>query len=108
MMFCDFCGKEAECIQKKIGGQEFNVCEDCPIMSFTPEQIQIASMIDSMVQALSGAGCDDATIAGEMLDYNMPGLKLLMNTSRQSEMDELCRRFPWFHRYARIESTTLH
>ena len=81
-MFCDFCGKEAECIQKRIGGQEFNVCEDCPVMNFTPGQIQIASMIDTKVQALSGAGCDDATIVDEMLDCDMPGVKLLMNTSR--------------------------
>lgn len=36
-----------------------------------------------------------------MLDY-MPGFKRLMDTSQQGEMDELCRRFPWFYRYATI------
>ena len=49
-------------------------------MNLTAEQIQIASMIDTKVQALSGAGCDDATVLGEMLDY-MPGFKRLMDTS---------------------------
>ena len=70
-------------------------------MNFTAEQIQIASMIDTKVHALSGAGCDDAMILGEMLDY-MPGFKRLMDTSQRGEMDELCRRFPWFYRYAKI------
>jgi hypothetical protein len=70
-------------------------------MNLTAEQMQIASMIDTKVQALSGAGCDDATILGEMLDY-MPGFKRLMDTSHGGEMDELCRRFPSFYRYAKI------
>jgi hypothetical protein len=104
MMLCDLCGKVAECIKKEIGGQELNVCEDCPVMNFTAEQIRIAAMIDSKVQALSGVGCDDATIMREMLDYNMPEFKRLLNTSQQGEMDELCRRLPWFYRYTRIES----
>ena len=42
-------------------------------MNLTAEQKQIASMIDTKVQELSGAGCDDAS-----------------------------RRFPWFYRYAKI------
>ena len=70
-------------------------------MNLTAEQKQIASMIDTKVQALSGAGCDDATILGEMLDY-MPGFKRLMDTSQRGEMDELCRRFPWFYRCAKL------
>ena len=52
-------------------------------MNFTAEQIQIASMIDTKVHALSGAGCDDAMILGEMLDY-MPGFKRLMDTSQRT------------------------
>ena len=59
-------------------------------MTFTAEQIQIASMIDTKVEALCGAGCDDATILGEMFDY-MPGFKRLMDSSQRGEMDELCR-----------------
>ena len=70
-------------------------------MNLTAEQMQIASMIDTKVQALSGAGYDDATILGEMLDY-MPGFKRLMDTSQRGDMDELCRRFPSFYRYAKI------
>jgi ssDNA-binding Zn-finger/Zn-ribbon topoisomerase 1 len=99
MMSCDFCG--TECLQKEIRGQEFEICEDYPVMNFTAEQIQIASIIDTDVQALSSVGCDDAMSVGELLDY-MPGFKRLMNTSQRNEMDEPCRRLQWFYRYAKI------
>ena len=29
MMSCDLCGKSAECLQKEIDGEEFDVCVDC-------------------------------------------------------------------------------
>jgi len=29
MTSCDLCGKTAECLQKEIDGQEFDVCEGC-------------------------------------------------------------------------------
>ncbi len=103
MTVCDLCGKVAACIKTDIGGQELNVCEDCPVMSFTSEQIQIASAIDSRVQALSGTGCDDATIMREMLNCDMPGFERLWSTSQRAEIDELCRRLPWFHFFAKIE-----
>jgi hypothetical protein len=70
-------------------------------MNLTAEQLQIGLMIDARVQELIGMGCDDATILGEMVDY-MPGFKRLMDTSQQGEMDELSRRFPWFHHYGKI------
>ena len=70
-------------------------------MNLSAEQLQIASMIDVKVQQLLGAGCDDATIMGEMFEY-MPGFKRLMDTSQRGEMDDLCRRFPWFYHYAKI------
>ena len=43
----------------------------------------------------------DLTILGEMFDY-MPGFKRLMDTSEPGTMDELCRRFAGFFRYAKI------
>ncbi len=104
MTVCDLCGKVAECIRKEIGGQELHVCEDCPVMNFTEEEIQIASVIDDKVQALSGAGCDDATIMNEMLDYNIPGFRQLLNDSHRRELEELCRRLPGFCRFASLES----
>jgi hypothetical protein len=104
MTLCDLCGKVAECIRKEIAGRELNVCEDCPVMNFTEEQIQIASLIDSKVQTLTAAGCDDATIMSEMLGYSMVEFERLWNTSQRGEIDELCRRLPWFYRYARIEN----
>jgi hypothetical protein len=70
-------------------------------MTVAAEQLQIASSIDAKVQELANAGCDNTTILGEMFDH-MPGFKRLMETSQRSEMDELCRRFPWFYHYAKI------
>ncbi|MGA9391850.1 MAG: hypothetical protein WBV69_15560 [Candidatus Sulfotelmatobacter sp.] len=70
-------------------------------MNPTAEHLRIASMIEAKVQKLTGSGCDDVTIFGEMSDY-MPEFKRLIDTSQRGEMDELCRRFPWFYRYAKI------
>lgn len=70
-------------------------------MSFTPEQLQIASGIDAKTKELVDRGCDDATILGEMADY-MPGFKRLMDASPHGSLDELCVRFPWFYRYAKV------
>ena len=46
-------------------------------------------------------GCDDAAVLAEMYE-EMPGFKRLLDTAAYGGMDELCRRFPWFHRYAKI------
>jgi hypothetical protein len=29
MIFCDLCGKPDECLQKRIDGKEFDICEAC-------------------------------------------------------------------------------
>ena len=70
-------------------------------MNLTAEQLQIASMIDGKMQKLVCDGNDDLTILGEMFDY-IPGFKRLMDTSEPGTMDELCRRFAGFFRYAKI------
>jgi hypothetical protein len=70
-------------------------------MNLTAEQLQIASMIDAKMQKLVCAGNDDITILAEMFDY-MPSFKRLMDTSESDTMDELCRRFVGFFRYAKI------
>jgi hypothetical protein len=69
-------------------------------MAATVEQLRIAATIDSKMQALLDAGCNDAIILGEMFDH-MPGLKLLLD-SGQPVLDELCERFPSFYRFAKI------
>jgi hypothetical protein len=53
------------------------------------------------MQKLVCDGNDDLTILGEMFDY-MPGFKRLMDTAEPATMDELCRRFAGFFRYAKI------
>jgi hypothetical protein len=69
-------------------------------MNLTAEQLRVASMIDAKMQKLVGAGNDDIIILTEMFDY-MPGFKRLMDTSESDAMDELCRRFAGFFRYAK-------
>jgi hypothetical protein len=69
-------------------------------MNLTAEQLRIASMIDAKMQKLVGAGNDDIIILTEIFDY-MPGFKRLMDTSESDAMDELCRRFAGFFRYAK-------
>jgi hypothetical protein len=69
-------------------------------MNLTAKQLQIASMIDAKMQKLVGDGTDDLTILAEMFDY-MPGFKRLLDTSESDTMDELCRRFAGFFRYAK-------
>jgi len=29
MIFCDLCGKVADCLPKKIDGKEYDICEPC-------------------------------------------------------------------------------
>ena len=68
-------------------------------MDLTPEQLQIASRIDAQAQTLITAGHDDLTILTGMLEH-MPDFKRLLDAG-QGVMDELCRRFFWFFRYAK-------
>ena len=71
-------------------------------MALTPEQLRIAVTIDErMKQVLRWEGCDSMTILGEMVDY-MANFKQLMDTSTPVEMNELCYRFPSFHRFAKV------
>jgi hypothetical protein len=49
-------------------------------MNPTAEHLRIASMIEAKVQKLTGSGCDDVTIFGEMSDY-MPEFKRLIPES---------------------------
>jgi hypothetical protein len=69
-------------------------------MHLTSEQLQIASRIDTQAQTLIAAGHDDLTIVTGMLEH-LPDFKRLLDAG-QDVMDELCRRFFWFFRYAKV------
>jgi hypothetical protein len=73
-------------------------------MKLTPEQLQLAASIDAQVQELMEQGKDDLTIFAEMAD-SMPDFQRLMDTSKHGELDALCRRFPYFYKYAQILET---
>jgi hypothetical protein len=73
-------------------------------MKLTSEQLQFVASIDAQVQELIEQGKDDITIFAEMAD-SMPDFKRLMDSSKHGELDELCRRFPYFYKYAQILET---
>ena len=75
-------------------------------MNLTAEQLQLAWKIHAKVEDLLEAGSDDMTIFKEMCDF-MPQFKRLLDGSRQQRgvMDELCRRYVGFYRYATILET---
>jgi hypothetical protein len=73
-------------------------------MKLTPEQRQLAASLDAQVQELMEQGKDDITVLADMAD-SMPDFQRLMNTSKRGELDGLCRRFPYFYKYAQILET---
>ena len=68
-------------------------------MTITPEQVRLAERIDAKVNRL--AGSDDIALFMAMAD-DMPEFKGLMDAAGQTGMDELCRRFDGFYRYAKV------
>src|SRR5689334_19568430 len=70
-------------------------------MTLTPELLGIAARIDARVQRLVRSGSDDLAVFMAMAD-RMPDFKRVMDTAGQDGMDELCRRFDGFYRYAKI------
>ena len=62
--------------------------------------LEIAAKLDAKVQRLLGLGYDDTAIFVEMTD-DMLDFKRLLDAG-QLLMDELCRRFAGFYRYAKI------
>lgn len=66
----------------------------------TPEQVRIAIRINSCMQELADAGvAGDMAIFGEMAPH-LPAFESIMNSATQDVMDELCRRYDGFQRYA--------
>ncbi len=64
------------------------------------EHVATAAAIDARVTELFRNGLARPEILGEMTDY-MPAFRPLMDLP-QSELDELCMRFPAFYYYAKL------
>ena len=81
-------------------------CDGRATRKVTEEQLRFASAIDFKVEGLLRDGSDDMTILKEMYDF-MPDFKrlLLDSPNHHQAMDELCRSFPGFFRYAKILET---
>ena len=66
----------------------------------TPDQVRIAIRISSRMRDLADAGiAGDMAIFGEMAPH-LPEFESIMNSASQDVMDELCRRYDGFQRYA--------
>jgi hypothetical protein len=69
-------------------------------MDLTAEPLQIASRIDAQAQRIAAEGDDDLTPFTQR-DDAMAGFKRLMAISAPVALDERCRRFYGFYRYAK-------
>ncbi len=67
----------------------------------TSKQIRIAARIDDAMQSFLRDGKDDIAILTGMSDY-MTDFKNLIDTAKLGVMDELCRRYLGFYRYAKV------
>ena len=67
----------------------------------TAKQVRTAARIDSAMQPLLRAGKDDVAILTGMSNH-MTDFKDLIDTAKPGVMDELCQRYPGFHRYAKV------
>lgn len=70
-------------------------------MALTTEQRWFAAKIDTRMQKLIRGGKDNMTIVAAMADH-MPGFHQLVSTAQPDDIDQLGRKFPGFHRYAKI------
>ncbi|SDR63331.1 hypothetical protein SAMN05519103_08499 [Rhizobiales bacterium GAS113] len=67
----------------------------------TPEELQLATDIDTRMRQLESAGMSRKTILAEMDPY-MPSLQSLMETLPDEAMHGLCRRFDGLSRYVKF------
>ena len=67
----------------------------------TGKQARIAARIDAAMQPLLRDGKDDIAVLTAMSDH-MTDFKHLIDTAKPGVMDELCRRYPGFYRYAKV------
>lgn len=67
----------------------------------TAKQIRTAARIDSAMQPLLHDDKNDVAILTVMSDH-MTDFRHLIDTAKPEVMDELCRRYPGFYRYAKV------
>src|SRR5208337_3086174 len=70
-------------------------------MALTADQRWIAAKIDTRMQKLIRAGKDNMAIMAAMADH-MPAFHQLLSIAQPGDIDQLTRKFPGFHRYAKI------
>ncbi len=67
----------------------------------TGKQARIAARIDAAMQPLLRDDADDIAILTGMSDH-MADFKTLIDTAKPGVMDELCKRYHGFYRYAKV------
>ncbi|RZF23427.1 hypothetical protein EVC45_44635 [Paraburkholderia sp. UYCP14C] len=72
--------------------------------SITPQQREIAALIDAQMQRFEAAGLDEAEIVAAMVDH-MSGFHRLMTDLDNPAINLLAREFAGFRRYAKIVET---
>ncbi len=70
----------------------------------TGKQARTAARIDAAMQPLLRDGKDDIAVLAGMSDH-MAEFKTLMDTAKPGVMDELCKRYGGFYRYAKVLET---
>lgn len=70
-------------------------------MALTEQQLWTVTKIDARMQRILAAGKDNMAIMAAMADH-MPRFKLLLDSVQPGDMEQLARKFPGFHRYAKL------
>ncbi len=70
-------------------------------MPLTAQHLQQAGLIDDFVKTTFARGGNEEDLLRTMMDY-MPAFKRLLDSTTSAEMDELCRRFDGFYRFASL------
>ncbi len=70
-------------------------------MSVTEEQDQLAQSIDQHVQRITANGGGDEALLVSLYDY-MGTFKQLMDGSTETEMNQLCERYPGLYRFGKL------
>lgn len=66
-----------------------------------PEADQIAAAINLRMRQLEATGISGIALANQMVGH-MQELRVIYDTASDQTLEDLCRRFPAFERYARL------
>lgn len=70
-------------------------------MALTAQHVWTATKIDTRMRKLVRSDKDAMAIMVAMADH-MPAFRELIDTMQPEDLDELGRRFPGFHEYAKV------